>query len=243
MAEEELLSILRQGTVAWNKWRKENPGQTLNLSRAPIGEKNLRGADLSGADLSNADLAWAYLSDANFTGAHLRWTNLTEADLRGAHFNNADLRDADFKGARFGRTNLSGAKLDGADLGKATVDRTIFGNVDLSRAIGIDEVHHSGPSTIGIDTIYRSEGNIPEVFLRGCGVPESFITHGRSLVGRGVEYFSCFISYSHADGSFARGLHDTLQGRGIRSSDCGTNSFCAVPRRRSPFTPGLTRRS
>ena len=226
MAEEELLSILRQGTVAWNKWRQENPGKSLNLSHAPIGEQNLRGTDLGGADLSNADLGWAYLSDANFTGARLRWTNFTEADLRGAHFNDADLLDADLhdadlrgadlRGARFGRTNLSRAKLDGANLGGATVDRTVFGNVDLSRAIGVDEVRHNGPSTIGIDTIYRSEGNIPEVFLRGCGVPESFITYGRSLVGSGVEFFSCFISYSHTDKSFARRLHDALQGRGIR---------------------------
>jgi hypothetical protein len=77
-------------------------------------------------------------------------------------------------------------------------------------------VQHSGPSTIGIDTISRSEGNIPEAFLRGCGVPESFITYGRSLVGKEIEFFSCFISYSHADKSFARRLHDALQGRGVR---------------------------
>jgi len=29
-------------------------------------------------------------------------------------------------------------------------------------------------------------------------------------------YYSCFISYSHMDKSFARRLHDQLQGRGIR---------------------------
>ena len=73
-----------------------------------------------------------------------------------------------------------------------------------------------GPSTIGIDTLYRSHGNIPEVFLRGAGVPEDFITYIKSLVGRPFEFYSCFISYSHADQSFARRLHDQLQGRGIR---------------------------
>jgi len=31
-----------------------------------------------------------------------------------------------------------------------------------------------------------------------------------------IQFYSCFISYSHADKSFARRLHDTLQGRGIR---------------------------
>jgi hypothetical protein len=31
-----------------------------------------------------------------------------------------------------------------------------------------------------------------------------------------IEFYSCFISYSHADKPFARRLHDALQGRGIR---------------------------
>lgn len=31
-----------------------------------------------------------------------------------------------------------------------------------------------------------------------------------------IQFYSCFISYSHADKSFARRLHDQLQGRGIR---------------------------
>jgi hypothetical protein len=35
-------------------------------------------------------------------------------------------------------------------------------------------------------------------------------------VPKAVELCSCFISYSHADKSFARRLRDQLQGRGIR---------------------------
>ncbi len=81
---------------------------------------------------------------------------------------------------------------------------------------GLETVSHIGSSTIGIDTLYRSKGEIPEAFLRGAGVPELFITFARSLVGKPVEFYSCFISYSHADKTFARRLHDTLQGRGIR---------------------------
>jgi hypothetical protein len=73
-----------------------------------------------------------------------------------------------------------------------------------------------GPSTIGIDTIYKSGGKIPEVFLRGCGVPENFITFHKSLVNSPIEFYSCFISYSHKDKSFARRLHDHLQARGVR---------------------------
>jgi len=47
-------------------------------------------------------------------------------------------------------------------------------------------------------------------------VPEEFITYIPSFTNKPVEFFSCFISYSHEDKDFARQLHDFLQGRGIR---------------------------
>jgi len=69
--------------------------------------------------------------------------------------------------------------------------------------------------------VNKSGGNIPEVFLRGCGVPETFITFHKSLVNSSsvnspIEFYSCFISYSHQDKSFAQRLHDQLQATGIR---------------------------
>jgi TIR domain/Pentapeptide repeats (8 copies) len=149
-------------------------------------------ADLGGEDLARADLREAYLFG----------TILAQADLGGANLIGANLRQVD----------LTGTNLTGAVIGLLTV----FGGVDLSTVRGLDTLEHFGPSTIGIDTLYRSQGNIPQVFLRGAGVPEDFITYVKSLVGRPFEFYSCFISYSHADRSFARRLHDQLQGRGIR---------------------------
>ena len=52
------------------------------------------------------------------------------------------------------------------------------------------------PSSIGIDSIYRSKGKIPEMVLRGAGVPEDFIIYMRSLAADPIEFYSCFISYS-----------------------------------------------
>jgi len=149
-------------------------------------EAVLTGADLTRAVLTGADLTGAVLIRADLTGA-----NLTEADLRGAN-------------------------LTGADLTEVHIASTMFGDVDLSTVQGLETVQHQGPSTIGIDTLYRSPGNIPEVFLRGAGVPEDFIPYIKSLVGRPFEFYSCFISYNHTDKSFARRLHDQLQGHGIR---------------------------
>ncbi len=100
----------------------------------------------------------------------------------------------------------------------AQVAFTTFANLDLRDVDGLDTIHYTGPSTIGIDTLYKSRGQIPEVFLRGCGVPDSMIEYARSLVAaeRPIDYYSVFISYSDQDKSFARRVHDTLQGRGIR---------------------------
>jgi hypothetical protein len=81
---------------------------------------------------------------------------------------------------------------------------------------GLETVHHFGPSTIGIDTIYRSHGNIPLAFLRGAGVPDIFIKYMGSLTGKALEFYSCFISYSTKDQEFADRLYEHLQNKGVR---------------------------
>jgi hypothetical protein len=53
-------------------------------------------------------------------------------------------------------------------------------------------------------------------FLRGAGLQEHTIAFFRSLIGKPIEFYSCFISYSHADKAFARRMYDSLQGKGIR---------------------------
>ena len=164
------------------------------------------GADLAGADLSGVDLRMAILFEANLSRARLGYTNLAHANLSGA-----DLSEALLEWTYFSGTDLSGADLSGARL-----VGTSFSYVDLSQVKGLESVVHFGASSIGIDTIYQSNGNIPEVFLRGAGVPENLITYMASLAGTAIEFYSCFISYSHADQSFARRLHDALQGQGIR---------------------------
>jgi uncharacterized protein YjbI with pentapeptide repeats len=197
-----------------------------NLSRANLNDVILKQATLSKADLSEADLSVANLSEANISGAILRQANLSKADLSRADLfwatlSEATLSEADFSGANLStayldEANLSRATLNGANLSGAKAIGTIFGDIDLSQVKGLDSVEHIGPSIIGVDTLYKSGGEIPEVFLRGCGVPETFITFAKSLVGQPIEFYSCFISYSHANKSFARRLHDQLQARGIR---------------------------
>lgn len=93
---------------------------------------------------------------------------------------------------------------------------TVFIDTSLGEAKGLADVDHVGPSEVSVSTIYRSGGKIPEAFLRGCGVPEDFVIHARSLGSQAVRFHSCFISYSSDDQEFAGRLHADLQARGVR---------------------------
>ena len=246
--EAQVKILKEKGVEAWNEWRKANPEIQPDLSRTILGELDLVGADLSraklsssnvsganlsganlsrtdlsGADLFQSEIVGANLMDADLIVANLSQASLRKSDLRGAYLTRADLSGADLGGADLSETDLIDANLTGANLAETDFSNCValatqFGNVDLSRCRGLETVHHNGPSTIGIDTIYRSGGNIPEVFLRGAGVPEPFIAQMKSLVAAmsPIEFYSCFISYSHSDKLFARKLHDSLQKRGIR---------------------------
>lgn len=170
-------------------------------------------ANLKGAYLVEADLGSANLFDADLTGAFLCGAHLGVTNLRFAQLANSDLSDASLAG-----TNLTSAKLDGANFAGVRLSGTIFANCDLSGVHGLTKVVHGAPSSIGLDTIYKSKGKIPDSFLRGCGVPESFITQMRSLVNAedGIQFYSCFISHSTKDAEFATRLHGKMRDAHLR---------------------------
>jgi hypothetical protein len=120
--------------------------------------------------------------------------------------------------ANLSGADLRGANLDTTNLEEADCQATIFADVDLSEVKGLDKINHAGPSTVGIDTLVRSQGKIPEVFLRGCGVPDALIAYLLSLIGSmsPIQFYSCFISYSSRDRDFADRLYADLQAKGIR---------------------------
>ncbi|OQX18456.1 MAG: hypothetical protein BWK80_38195 [Desulfobacteraceae bacterium IS3] len=214
-----------------------------NLCFADLSGANLRHADLSGADLTNADLSSADLSSADLRGAKLWGTNisrtvLNEADFSRADMNEADLSYAEISGVRFWgvnftqakflkaniiRTDFSCADLIRADFTESAMERVTFANVDLSVCKGLETARHSGPSAIGIDTTYRSAGNIPEAFLRGAGIPDNFISYMKLLAGYPAPFYSCFILYIADDTGFAEQLYGDMLEKGIRCwlSECG----------------------
>lgn len=231
MANEEQLAILRQGVRTWNGWRKSNPNIKIDLTETDLRQANLRGisfktADLSGvklkeADISNADLSNAVLKMASLSGAYLIGSNLSGAD-----FGNANLIGAFLCGAILYETNFS----------QALIGMTNFGDLDMGKVQGLDNVKHYGPSTIGTDTLILSRGRISALFMRGCGLSDWEIEQANLYnpdlsneeinrilyrlydlrAHRALQISPLFISYSHGDVEFVDKIGEFLAQKGIR---------------------------
>jgi TIR domain-containing protein len=87
----------------------------------------------------------------------------------------------------------------------------VFASTVLTKVKGLDQCHHVGPSSIDLQTLERS-GPLPIAFLRGMGLPDNFI----ELLNTAIQHYSCFISYSSKDQTFAERLYADLQSRGVR---------------------------
>jgi uncharacterized protein YjbI with pentapeptide repeats len=223
MANTEHLDILKQGVEKWNEWRQQHPEILPYLTDADLRGVDLRGAflryvqlgrvKLQHADLSHADCVGALLNGANLTGA-----DLTRATLIGVKFGSTDLSNANLSNANLTYAIFQNTILSGVDFKESYWGGTILSEVDLSEVKGLGTVTHSKPSTVGIETLYLSQGNIPEVFLRGCGFPESFIVQVRAIISSAefIQFYSCFISYSSKDHPFAERLYADLQNKGVR---------------------------
>lgn len=224
MANNDHVKRLGEGANRWNQWRSQNENVKPDLSSARLSLMDLSGANLSRANLSRADLSRANVANANLRYAILKHSDMLKANLSSADLYYANLSNANLSGATLSKASLTSATLFGAnfmyariagtDFENAKTGATIFAEVDFSQAINLENVRHQGPSIIGIDTLYRSSGRIPEVFLRGCGAPDTFIAFVQSLVN--TDFYSCFISFTEADDAISERLHNDLQAAGVR---------------------------
>jgi len=200
MADQRHLKKLNEGVKAWNKWRDEHPEILPDLSKAP-----LQGKPLAEIDFRHTNLDLADLSNPNLCSASLKSASLCQTNLSGAKLRNASLYRTCFKETILQRTNFH----------RASLLDTTFLNVDLKETINLDTVVHLGPSTIGIDTIQRSRGNIPNAFLIGVGVSEQLLDCIHSLGDTPFDYYTCFISYSSHDKHFVEMLYHDMRKEGV----------------------------
>jgi len=221
MANKDQLEVLRHGVRTWNEWRTQN-NSLIDLSGVNLSGMDLSSLDvfthldmhlgsLSGSDFSKADLGGASLVNADLVNCNFQGASLSGCEMWGANLDGASLRDA-----LLYDTDFTEASLVGTDFSNSVMDGTRFGGVDLSAAKGLDAIRHEGPCRIDVDTLYLSQGNIPERFLAGAGAPDAFIAYVKSLVSDPIEYYSCFISYSSKDQKFADLLHSRMRNKHLR---------------------------
>lgn len=243
MKTAQAIELLRGGSTgiqAWNEKRRGADEEAIRamdscLAGADLSQSDLRGADLCrmnlksvklrGCDLTSVSLWKSVLARADLRDSHVVEADLRECDLSGANFSGARLVGCDFTGAelcgasfrnsQLPRTVFARTGLDRVDFSRAVCGGTLFADVDLSVASGLDQITHAGRSEVGIHTLQRSAaGGVPECFLKGCGYEDELFASNR-ITTVPPAYYSCFISYSHADNKFAQKLFQSLQEQGV----------------------------
>jgi len=230
MANPKHVAKLKEGKEAWNDWRGSTnvdpdlreatfTGRAFDgyhFERSRLDLANIHGAHFVRCRLDNASLRGAVCNGTIFEESHVTGCDFSDAYLHGARFEFTIADDANFRGADLGWAHFNICTVEGANFENARLTRTTFSNVSLRNVIGLDSVEVALPVSIGLETFFKS-GGLPESLLQNAGVPEEFIQYASSLVGKAIEYYSCFLSHSSKDGEFTRRLYNDLQGRNIRT--------------------------
>jgi len=209
MANPEHVAKLKEGVEAWNAWRRTTSDKP-DLSRIVLTNTEFAGCDLTGSDFSDA-----ILEQVTFIGCKCNTCSFERANLVAVILFATQMHSCNFKDARIGFSEFHGTSLRQSEFAGAAVQGTAFAGVDLRGVQGLDTVE-AHANSIGIDTFFKS-GGLPKSFLRKSGVPEEFIQYAASLIGKAIEYYSCFLSYSSKDDEFARRLYNDLQGKNVRT--------------------------
>ena len=182
-----------------------------DLSHVEMIHAEMNHVEMSHADLRGTDLSHAILSDAILIDADLRGAELSEAEL-----SHAILIDTDLSGIKLFSANLSYADLTGSNLRGAIISDTTFARMDLRQVKGLAEINHQSPSRIELQTVQLPQDGSALHFLRGAGVSDEWIDLYCTQMMHPIQYYSCFISYSHHDETLAKRLHADLQDHGVR---------------------------
>jgi hypothetical protein len=174
MSNSEHVKLISQGAKSWNQWRDENPFVVPDLSGSEMNGHVFWDEDEGSFNLNDSNLSKTWLIGATFAAAKLKNANLEGAFLVGADFSPrvsgsssgytqsgyANLASANLRETYLNFADFTFAEIGNVDFTRACMGRTNLGNNDLRTVVGLDSVYHQEPSTIGLDTIYRSKAGV-----------------------------------------------------------------------------------
>ena len=209
MANPKHVARLKEGREAWNAWRRTSD------EKPDLSEVELNGDSLDRYDLHSSNFSGAKLGGMSFNGAFCGDCSFERARILYSDFLGSQLTKCNFRTATIADTVFDWCDLDQSDFAEADISWCTFAHLSLKSVHGLNELYRALQNSIGLDVFFRS-GGLPEPFLRNS-VPEEFIQFAASLVGKAIEYYSCFLSYSSKDDEFARRLYNDLQGKNVRT--------------------------
>ena len=134
----------------------------VRAPRANFSWSNLEWVRANDADLSESVLIRCLAEKASFEDAILTRANLASARFSSAVLTRANLTEAYLASTEFLRSQMQGVSFAGSKQGL-----TVFLDVTLVGATGLDACEHHSFNIIDFRTLINSAGQLPLAFLRG----------------------------------------------------------------------------
>ncbi len=224
MANPDHIKALIQGKDAWDEWYRKN-ADDVNYGRLKT--------DLSGVILNIELLHDIWFERVDFSSTEFHVKSIADCVFRNCNLDNASFKNTfhlvgnKFRYCSMNGTDFSGTHLDECLfahnydelllLNSTDLDDVTFCNCDLSQSKGLMTCEVGNPCTIGVETLYRSNGQIPHEFLLEAGVQENLIEYMDALTADNpIQFDSIFISHSTVDRAFASRLYAAFRNEKIR---------------------------
>ena len=134
MVDSSHLTILESGNEAINHWIEQNPGKSLDLSRAELSRRTIRERNFSGANCKDASFYYADVDGSKFVNANLEKACFLGGSAMRADFSKANLYMADMRASFLTRANFSDASLHKSNLFAANMTYTDCTNAKITNA-------------------------------------------------------------------------------------------------------------
>lgn len=204
-----------------------------NFNKARLHLWSVYDCDFSESNLTDIAAQASYWRNARFRDAHisgdLSISQMYMADFSGASVQGCGLIDAELRFLRLNRTNFA-PYLSSTVINSWTIIASDLSGMPLHPT----SAQHEYPSNVDIETLQRTASGLREhserisafdKFFQESGLPDEIIkvfdswARPSSTITDGTieeaNFYSCFISYSHSDRTFARSIHDGLTEHGI----------------------------